>query len=178
MRTNHFVQRMKKELTERVKELKNQQETERHDVEFAQESVGELSNYDNHPADQGTELHEREKDIAFFRRVEMEIEEIEKALAKIEEGTYGTCEVCKQEIPRERLMALPTASRCIKHAEENIYDQRPVEEDLLIPPKGGFLERANREVEHARLDAEETWESVEQYGTSDTPSDTGKDYND
>lgn len=178
MSENNFFQEMRKHLTKRLQVLKGEQEERRHDEEFAQESVGELSNYDNHPADQGTELYEREKDLAFFRRDETEVEEIEKALERMDEGTYGRCEVCGQEIPRERLEALPTALRCVEHAEEEIHDNRPVEEDFLIPGKSGFTGQVEPDVEHDRLDAEETWESVERYGTSDTPSDTGEEYED
>src|SRR5699024_9723026 len=58
-------------------------------VEFAQESLGELSNYDNHPADTGTELFERGKDIALHQHREKELEDINEALHAIEEGTYG-----------------------------------------------------------------------------------------
>jgi RNA polymerase-binding transcription factor DksA len=41
------------------------------------------------------------------------LEEIDLALDRIEEGTYGTCAVCGREIPEERLAAVPYATLCI-----------------------------------------------------------------
>src|SRR5699024_9392544 len=69
------------------------------------DSVGELSSYDNHPGDMGTELYERGKDIALNEHVEHELEAINKALHAIEEGTYGICRVCSGDIPYDRLKA-------------------------------------------------------------------------
>ncbi|MDY0395332.1 hypothetical protein RWE15_13990 [Virgibacillus halophilus] len=53
--------------------------------EFAQESIGELSNYDNHPADHGTELFERGKDVALNEHAEKELKEINEALTAIDQ---------------------------------------------------------------------------------------------
>ena len=47
-----------------------------------------------------------------------EIQQIRLALLRIENGTYGTCAVCGDEIRRERLEARPIATRCIKCASE------------------------------------------------------------
>ncbi|MDI4707131.1 hypothetical protein MKZ48_21445, partial [Pseudoalteromonas shioyasakiensis] len=49
-------------------------------LEMAKESVGDLSNYDNHPADQGTELFERGKDLALNEHTEKELQDINEAL--------------------------------------------------------------------------------------------------
>jgi YteA family regulatory protein len=71
------------------------------------ESMGELSSYDNHPADEGSELYEREKDIALNEHTDLQLRNINKALQAMENGTYGKCEVCGNEISFERLEALP-----------------------------------------------------------------------
>ena len=42
------------------------------------------------------------------------LREIDLALARIDEGTYGTCAVCGAEIPEERLAAVPYATLCIE----------------------------------------------------------------
>lgn len=52
-----------------------------------------------------------------FSLMELEsdtLEQINWALARIDEGTYGTCEECGADIPQERLVALPLATRCIE----------------------------------------------------------------
>ncbi|WP_173917141.1 TraR/DksA C4-type zinc finger protein [Halobacillus sp. Marseille-Q1614] len=92
---------------------------------------GELSQYDNHPADSGTELFEREKDMALLDHLEEELEEVKYSLDQIEKGTYGTCEVTGQQIPYERLEAYPTARTVIEHAEQSVPKDRSVEEAVL-----------------------------------------------
>lgn len=70
----------------------------------------EVNSYDQqHPGDFGTELDERTKDIALREHMKEELREIERALRKIDEGTYGICERTGQPIPLERLKAMPTA---------------------------------------------------------------------
>lgn len=50
---------------------------------------------------------------ALIEALEHEREQIEQALAKIEDGTYGACDICKAKIKENRLKALPTATRCL-----------------------------------------------------------------
>ncbi|QDP39117.1 TraR/DksA C4-type zinc finger protein [Radiobacillus deserti] len=149
--------------------------------ELIKESVSELSNYDNHPGDHGTELYEREKDIALNDHHEQEWQDINHALEKIENGTYGQCEECGQDIPVERLYALPTATRCIRHSQEqNISTNRPVEEDV-IHPSITEMESSVDEEESTVFDPEDAWQRVSSWGTSETPSDfynTDKNFND
>ncbi len=67
----------------------------------------------NHPADSATTLEDRELDEGLKEGDEAQIEQIDRALARIEAGTYGTCERCGREIGAERLAALPWATLCI-----------------------------------------------------------------
>jgi YteA family regulatory protein len=135
------------------------------------ESMGELSNYDNHPADHGTLEFERGKDVALNEHAEKELQDVGNALEAIEKGAYGICEICHQAIPYERLEALPTTTRCITHAAETfVSEKRPVEEDVLRPPFGQF-EYDERDATF--FDAEDSWQSVAAFGTSETPSDFG-----
>lgn len=138
-------------------------------MEMAQESSGELSNYDNHPADTGTELFDREKDEALNGHAEKELEDINAALHAIDEGTYGICAICGEDIPLERLEAMPTADKCIKHANDNRdHGIRPVEEQVLSPNLNPDGPSGKDEVGY---DAEDAWQEVSRYGTSETPSD-------
>ncbi|MBW3581074.1 MAG: TraR/DksA C4-type zinc finger protein [Actinobacteria bacterium] len=57
---------------------------------------------------------ERERDLALSAQALASVEEIDRALARIEQGTYGRCEKCGELIPRERLRALPHASLCVR----------------------------------------------------------------
>ncbi|MCZ0704210.1 YteA family regulatory protein [Natronobacillus azotifigens] len=146
------------------------------EVAHARESVGELSNYDNHPGDTATELYEREKDIALNEHAEEELKNINKALEAINDQKYGTCEVCGNEISYDRLEAVPATLRCVEHAEKNIDKTRPVEEDVI----GADITQTNND-NSTIFDTEDAWQAVSQYGSSETPSDfmdTEKSYQD
>jgi RNA polymerase-binding transcription factor DksA len=81
---------------------------------------GELAHYDQHPADQGTETFEQEMDATTDILLADEARNVEIALERLAEGTYGTCVDCGREIPAERLEAIPEAIRCID--DQNRYE--------------------------------------------------------
>jgi len=70
---------------------------------------GDITHYDQHPADQGSEVFEREKDLAILEGLELDLAEIEAALQRLDDGTYGVDEVTGDPIDPERLEAFPTA---------------------------------------------------------------------
>ena len=80
------------------------------------DQVGELSHYDQHPADSGSETFEREKDLSILEGLESDLAEIEAALERLEEGTYGVDEVTGEPIDPERREAYPTARTNIDSA--------------------------------------------------------------
>lgn len=71
------------------------------------------SQYDDHIAELGTDAFDRERDLASLDSLESVLEEVEIALRKIEEGTYGVCDACGKPISAVRLEALPYASLCL-----------------------------------------------------------------
>ena len=75
---------------------------------------------DNHLAETATATLDREIDYTLEENSEHVLGEIEGALARIEQGTYGTCVNCERPIAEERLAALPWATHCIdcKRLEE------------------------------------------------------------
>lgn len=80
------------------------------------ETAGELSGNDQNPADEGTETFNRERDFSILDSLETELVEIESALRRLDDGTYGTCEVCGGTIGDERIEALPATRFCVEHA--------------------------------------------------------------
>lgn len=80
------------------------------------ESIGELSDNDQHPADVATETFEREKDLSILDSLERELRELEAALRRVDDDTYGICEACGEQIAEERLEAQPAARFCAEHA--------------------------------------------------------------
>lgn len=158
-------------LTEK-EDLHQRLDANRHfDTELAliKESLDELSSYDNHPADHGSEMFEREKDIALNEHAEEQLQDTIMALEAMDQGKYGVCQICGKDIPVERLMALPTTTRCIEHTpNKTTSDDRPVEEEVLTPPFGKF---EYDETDVSMYDSEDAWQEVARYGTSESPSD-------
>jgi RNA polymerase-binding transcription factor DksA len=81
------------------------------------EQSGELADYDQHPADTASDTFEREKDLAILEQLEGELAEIEAALQRLDEGTYGVDEQTGEPINPERLDAIPTARTNISGGE-------------------------------------------------------------
>ncbi len=77
------------------------------------ESLSELASNDQHQADIGTETFEREKDLSILEHIEAELGDVEHALHRLDEGTYGTCEACGRRIDDSRLEAMPAARFCM-----------------------------------------------------------------
>lgn len=135
----------------------------------------ELSMYDNHPGDLGTEMSDRLKDSAIEEHSENQVDLIDTALEAIENGSYGQCKVCGEDIPLERLEAIPYTLYCVEHTpSKKIADDRPVEEDLLPLHGPDFSFPHNPQYDKR----DDTFEEVAEFGTSETPSDLGKDKED
>ncbi|WP_156290251.1 TraR/DksA C4-type zinc finger protein [Oceanobacillus salinisoli] len=170
MITNEQLSQCKTALIQRQNELIHHiQDHYGRTLEMAKESVSELSNYDNHPGDLGTELFERGKDTALNEHAEKELKEINEALHAIEEGTYGICTKCGADIPFERLAAVPTTDRCVEHAKDTISDHpRTMEEEVFSP---NINPNEITDEEQVGYDAEDAWQDVSRYGTSETTAD-------
>lgn len=78
----------------------------------------ELSMYDQHPADMGTELFEKEKNLGLLELYEYELEKVNDALEKMQEGKYGTCELCGKAIEERRLETLVNTTICAQCAHQ------------------------------------------------------------
>lgn len=72
---------------------------------------------DDESADAGTATFEREKDLSIEQNVRDLLQKIERALRKIDAGTYGICERCGKPIEKARIKALPYVDLCIKDAQ-------------------------------------------------------------
>ncbi len=83
-------------------------------TESEEDSLSELSSVDQHQADVGTETFDRERDLSILERVEAELVDVEHALRRLDEGTYGLCEACGQPISDDRLEAQPAARFCVE----------------------------------------------------------------
>jgi len=143
------------------------------------ESIQELSMIDNHPADVGSELFERSKDLSLHEKRLNTLKEIDEALHRIQTGQFGICTRCGRQVEKERLEAIPYTPYCFacrqvreREEEERGEDSaRPVEELNLYPPfKRTFLE------ENSWFDGKNAWEQVAEYGTASSLQDTLPNY--
>ncbi|MTH54284.1 TraR/DksA family transcriptional regulator [Bacillus mangrovi] len=124
------------QLKQQLLDMKNEIEEKPDDEQLDQslsESTGEISGgLENHPADQGTEVYDRERQQTFNEIDEDVLNEINGALERMDEGTYGICEETGKEIPFERLEALPYARRTVAAQEQ--------EDEALNSPVSGERE--------------------------------------
>ena len=84
------------------------------------EESGELADYDQHPADQGSEVLEQEMDESKRTILLDERSMVEQALQRLEEGRYGYSVESGEEIPADRLEAMPEAIRTVE--EQRRYE--------------------------------------------------------
>jgi RNA polymerase-binding transcription factor DksA len=80
------------------------------------QAAGNLSNAPLHLADVGTEEYAEEVNISLLENRGQLLEEVNAALDRINQGTYGRCEVCGKQIAEERLRAIPYTRLCIDDA--------------------------------------------------------------
>jgi RNA polymerase-binding transcription factor DksA len=92
------------------------------DLVIGDDDDSELSSAsgDQHLGDHASEMLDREVDESLEDNAEQIVHEIDVALGRIEDGTYGTCGRCGQAIPEDRLDAVPYATLCVscKRVEE------------------------------------------------------------
>lgn len=103
---------------DRLVHLRSSLENEHLHDEPEEDSSAELSHFDQHPADAASDAFEREKEFSILDRIQVELDDVERALKRLDEGTYGTCQACGRDIGDERLEAVPAARFCIQHQSD------------------------------------------------------------
>jgi RNA polymerase-binding protein DksA len=103
---------------DRLEHVRGTFEEEHLHDESEDESTSTLSHLHQHPADVASDTFEREKDLSILDQIEAEIADVERALARLDDGTYGTCQACGSPIGDERLEAVPATRFCVDHQTE------------------------------------------------------------
>jgi RNA polymerase-binding transcription factor DksA len=98
---------------ERLAAMRSLYDSEHLTTESETDSVSELSAHAQHQADLGTETFNRERDLSILEHIDAELSDVEHALRRLDDGTYGTCEACGQPIDADRLEAMPAARFCL-----------------------------------------------------------------
>ena len=88
---------------------------------YNQSWANEHMGYGNHMADDATEAFEQAKDLSVRTRLEDTLHEVEDALKRFDQGTYGVCESCGIKIDWARLEAKPEARLCIKCKQRSSF---------------------------------------------------------
>ena len=81
---------------------------------IAERLTDAISDAGDDPADAGAKAFEREQDLALSENARGLLDQTERALERIDAGTYGVCESCGQAIGKARLMAFPRATLCVQ----------------------------------------------------------------
>ena len=117
MNTSHFKEKLEKELKLLESELKTVGQVNPNnpgDWQAKQDNLNVTNADKNELADQ---IENYEGNTAILKQLEIQLNDVKLALEKIENGTYGTCEVDGSLIPEDRLEAMPSARTCIDHAK-------------------------------------------------------------
>jgi len=110
--SDHVRRRLDEERA-RLGEIRVGYEQEHLMTESETDSVAELSAHAQHQADLGTETFNRERDLTILEHIDAELSDVEHALRRLDDGTYGICEACGQPIADDRLEAMPAARFCM-----------------------------------------------------------------
>jgi DnaK suppressor protein len=107
------VAQFKKRLEEMREELRTTIEGTKKEVTSPDEGKG----YSQHSADEGTDDFVRQVNLEVTNKEVKLLQQVDRALEKIDEGNYGICDVSGEEIPLKRLEAIPYATMTVKSQE-------------------------------------------------------------
>jgi len=109
---------LRKRLLDEQAELQDQLTTiEENSFANSQSDISGEVSFDEENADAGTFTFERERDLSIENNVRDLLGKIDRALTRMDAGTYGTCSRCGKPIEKARLKALPYVDLCIKDAQ-------------------------------------------------------------
>lgn len=117
--TDKQIAEFKQRLLELRTQLTHKLEGEQEQVKKPDESKG----YSQHQADEGTDDFDRTITIGLTAHDQTVLRQIDRALEKIQEGTYGICDVSQEPIPLKRLEAIPYAAMTVA-AQQKLEQRR------------------------------------------------------
>ncbi|MCB1109043.1 MAG: TraR/DksA family transcriptional regulator [Chlamydiia bacterium] len=110
----HDLEKVRKRLLAMRAQITNQVRTATEDVK----SVDAVKGYSQHQADEGTDDFNRTISLEVSEKEQGVLRQIDRAIAKIDEGTYGICDVTGNPIPAKRLEAVPYAAMTVEAQEK------------------------------------------------------------
>ena len=118
-----FIQKQRARLEELRAELSQMVEGLEEDQRYRAEEEEDFTEHDS--GDKSNSLFTREMDATVEQTLERRLHNVEQALQKIEEGTYGICEDTGDPIPRGRLEAVPEAIYTVEAQQRHERERRP-----------------------------------------------------
>ena len=118
-----FVARQKERLLQMRDELRRIQSGMQGDEQNRSEEEGDFSQHDS--GDMSQQMFTREMDATIGEQAERRLHDVERALAKVEEGTYGLSDESGEKIPEGRLEAAPEALRTVEEQQRFERERRP-----------------------------------------------------
>lgn len=112
----HFEELIRSELRESLAYIDN---INREQSLGARESSGDLSSYAYHQADQGSDTNLMEQTVMMLESEREKIRQLNEALRRIADETYGVCEICGEFIQETRLEIIPYATCCVACQEKS-----------------------------------------------------------
>lgn len=108
-----LINKRKKEIVDNIEKI-----SEEALKKSQKDAAGDISGYTYHMADVATDTYDREFNLELAANERRLIYELDDAIKRIEEGSFGVCEDCKCVITKTRLKALPYARLCLKCQEK------------------------------------------------------------
>ena len=119
--TKSKLKKFQKQIEEKMGSVSEEVDTLREGIGSATNKQGGVTPdaiYSLHMADAGTDSHEQEKNFMLMNRGSDYFKSLEIALERIREGSFGICKICLDLIPEERMMAVPSATKCVDCKEK------------------------------------------------------------
>ena len=114
------LNKFKKAIKEKINSIANEVDTIKDGLNASNKQGGVTpdSIFSVHMADAGTDSHEQEKNFMLMNRGSDYLKNLEIALERIDEGSFGVCKTCDSLIPEERMMEVPNATKCVNCKEK------------------------------------------------------------
>jgi len=108
------IKEIEKQLLDQKKRIINDlAKISRRDDHEADDRTAKFPEYGDKPDENAQEIADYSADVVTEKVLEKSLEDIDKALGRIKNGTYGICKYCGNPIAEKRLLARPTTSACI-----------------------------------------------------------------
>jgi DnaK suppressor protein len=119
----NFVAQQKERLEELRDELLLVVRGAEEDERTRGENEGDFTEHDS--GDMSRDIYDREVDATIAEQIQQRLEIVDRALQKVEEGTYGLSDISGEPIPRGRLEAVPEAVRTVEEQQQFERERRP-----------------------------------------------------